>query len=177
MPKFIAPSVDMVDFGYLKRLGVRAVLIDLDGTVVARRQYRVGPDIRRKLKDQPLPLYIATNRPKSRGLRDLELQLNARGAVHPHGLAGKPFASYYRRAARQLKLRPHQLAMIGDRYIQDIIGANLAGLQTVLVHKLDKPVNWLDAWLSGSEKWLTKRLKRRYRPSAGYIICRRRARR
>jgi len=163
-PNYIAASITDIDFAYLQHQGVKAALIDLDGTVVARGTYEVSKDIREYLRKQPLMIYIATNRPKSRSLKDLKEHLNASGVIHPIGLWGKPFPKYYAQAASDHGLDPKQVVMIGDRYLQDIYGANLAGLRTVAVRKLDRPTNIIDALLSRLERRRNDRLAREYLP-------------
>lgn len=138
------------------------MFIDLDGTVVARGTYEVNPKISEVLSSQPLPVYIATNRPKSRDLKNLKEVLNAQGVIHPRGMAGKPFPRYFKTACATHGLMPHETVMVGDRFLQDIIGANAAGLATVVVKKLDKPTNWIDTALSRFERWLASRLARGY---------------
>jgi HAD superfamily phosphatase (TIGR01668 family) len=161
-PDYIAQSITDVNFKHLATQGIKAVFVDLDGTVVARGRYDVDPKISEVLSSQPLRVYIATNRPKSRDLKNLKELLNADGVIHPRGVASKPFPAYFKTACQEHGLRPSEVVMIGDRYIQDIIGANSAGLTTVVVYKLDKPTNWIDGLLSQLEQKLTTRLSARY---------------
>lgn len=163
-PHFIASSVLDIDFDYLAAHGIKAALIDLDGTVVARAQYEVNPEVRELLGRQPLKIYIATNRPKSRDLKELKEHLNANGVIHPIGLWGKPFPRYFAQAARDHGLTPEELVMIGDRYLQDIFGANLAGFRTIVVRKLDEPTNMIDRVVSWLERRRTDRLSAHYLP-------------
>ena len=161
-PDYIVNSVTDIDFNYLAKHGVKAALIDLDGTVVNRGTYEVSAKLSQSLSSLPFKLYIATNRPKSRDLKDLRDQLHAAGVIHPIGLMGKPFPRYYAQAAADHGLRPQEVVMIGDRYLQDIYGANLAGMRTVLVRKIDKPIGVVDDILSGIERKQTDRLARSY---------------
>jgi len=161
-PDFLTDSVAEIDFTYLQHAGVRAVFIDLDGTVVARGSFKVPAKTRRALRVQPLAVYIATNRPKSRDLKNLKNDLHASGVIHPSGIWAKPTRRYYRSALRTLKLQPQEVAMVGDRYVQDVLGANGAGLRTVMVQKFDTPVNWFDRLLTSAEARRNSRLSRRY---------------
>ena len=163
-PDFVARSVVDIDFYYLNRIGIKAVMIDLDGTVVVRGGYEVSKQVSKVLKDQELKVYIATNRPKSRDLKNLEAQLSASGVIHPKGLVGKPFAHYYKKSLQILKLRGDQVAMIGDRYIQDIYGANRAGLVTIHVDKLGESANIIDSFISYLESRHSKKIDRHYKP-------------
>lgn len=161
-PDYIATALTDIDFNYLHSQGYKAVFIDLDGTVVARGTYDVDPAITNILRTQPLPVYIATNRPKSRDLKNLKDSLHAQGVIHPKGFAGKPFPSYFKQACLDQGYQPHEVVMIGDRYIQDIIGANGAGLATIIVYKLDRPTNHFDTVLSACERKLTSYFERQY---------------
>ena len=51
-------------------------------------------------------------------------------------MAGKPNPASFRRAAQALGLPPHQVGMVGDQLFTDVLGGNLAGLHTILVHPL-----------------------------------------
>ncbi len=163
-PDFIVNTVTDIDFDYLHKHGIKAALIDLDGTVVARGTYDVAAATSKHLKQAALKIYIATNRPKSRSLKDLKDRLNANGVIHPHGILGKPFPQYYAQAARDHGLKPEECVMIGDRFLQDIFGANAAGLTTIAVKKLDRPTNSVDRLLSGAERRFIVRLSRIYKP-------------
>lgn len=162
-PDYIVDSVLAIDFQYLAKQGIKAALIDLDGTVVKRSHYNVSPKITAHLRNQPLKIYIATNRPKSRDLKDLKELLHANGVIHPKSFLGKPFPQYYAQAAKDHQLKPSEVVMIGDRYLQDIYGANLAGFKTIVVRKLGQPTNVIDKILSKLERRHTDKLTRSYR--------------
>ena len=154
-PDFIAKSVADIDFAYLKRLGIRACFIDLDGTVVSRGTYEVDARISQALKDSGLSIHIATNRPKSRSLKTLKEQLHASSVIHPKGIAGKPAKKYYLSALKDLDLKNYEVVMIGDRYLQDVYGANKAGIYSLLVYKLGAYKGRTDKLISGIERKLT----------------------
>lgn len=155
-PDFIAESVADIDFELLKSRGIKACFIDLDGTVVARGTFDVDKKIAKQLKASGLPIYIATNRPRGRKLNNLEKDLSASGVVHPTKLFAKPTKIYYKHGLKTHNLKPYQVVMIGDRYIQDMFGANRAGLYTLLVFKLGAPIGRFDTVLSLLEARATK---------------------
>lgn len=161
-PDFIADTVDTIDFAALRAKGIKACFIDLDGTVVARSTYDVSPAIRAALGASGLKVHIATNRPKGRDLKNLVKDLGADGSVHPHFIFGKPTKRYFVNALHDKGLEPHETVMIGDRYVQDILGANRAGLYSLLVYKLDKPVNLGDRIISSIERRWTLLISTRY---------------
>ncbi len=162
-PDVICDSVVNIDFNYLKKMGIKACFIDLDGTVVSRESYDVEKKITKVLSNAKVSIHIATNRPKSRTLKTLKDDLSATSVIHPKGVLGKPFKSYYTSALKDLNLQPHEVAMIGDRYLQDILGANRAGIYTILVHKLGKSKGKGDLYFSVIEKIFTNSIVGKYR--------------
>lgn len=156
LPDFIAKSVTDIDFDLLTTLGVKSCFIDLDGTVVSRGEFEVRADIVAVLKKADQSMFIATNRPKSRDLKTLQHDLKATGVIHPHGLWGKPFKRYYRTGLKEHGFDKHEVVMIGDRYLQDIYGANRAGMYTLLIgDKLGASKGIGDKLLSKAEHSVT----------------------
>lgn len=164
-PDYISSSVADIDFRLLIDRGITTALIDLDGTVVPRGTFEVGTNIRQALQDSGLAIYIATNRPKSRDLKNLKHDLGAVGVIHPSGIYGKPSVRYFEAALRTNNLQAKEVVMIGDRYLQDILGANRAGLHTLLVNKISKPPKLLDRVFSECEEVLTKQISKSYQNS------------
>lgn len=150
IPDYLATSILDLDLNYLQENGIKALLIDLDGTVVNRGTFEVNKDISNHLAAANIPIYIATNRPSSRDLKNLQDDVRASGVIHPRGFRGKPFPRYYLDALRDLDLEPTEVAMVGDSFIQDILGANAAGLKTIAVQKFGTETKLgykLQAWL------------------------------
>ena len=162
LPDFITPSVAEIDFSFLFRIGIRGCFIDLDGTIVERGQHGISDELSQILADQPLVISIATNRPKRRSLQDLKERTHAQHVVHPASARRKPFKGYYRAALRQVGLAPTQAVMIGDRYLQDIVGANRAGLYTVMVHKFGRAETLDDKLQSRVDAFFLRRFAGRY---------------
>jgi HAD superfamily phosphatase (TIGR01668 family) len=162
MPDFIAGSIADIDFSYLRRKGITTCFLDLDGTVVDRGTYEITPALRRALMQSGLDIKIATNRPKSRSLKRLKEDLSASGVIHPAGIYGKPTKRYMRLALAEFGLHPHEVVMIGDRYIQDVLGANRSGIFSLVVYKLGRSVNTADRLVSALEKNRTKMLEKSY---------------
>lgn len=163
-PDYLVSSVDTINFMFLKKQGIKAIMIDLDGTVVHIGKFNVSKEVTDSLRNQPIKIYIATNRPEDRSLQSLEEDLHASGVIHPSGLIGKPFAHYYKKSLKILGLRASQVVMIGDRFLQDIYGANKAGLTTISVNKIGKSTNQIDKLLSYIERKHRQRIAKYYHP-------------
>jgi HAD superfamily phosphatase (TIGR01668 family) len=163
-PDYIVDTVQDVDFTYLKKQGIKAVMIDLDGTVVSHGTFHVEQELIDYLKKQSIKIFIATNRSKSKDLKHLRISLNASGVVHPAGMFIKPFPKYFKHMATQYGYEPTEIAMIGNRLFQDILGGNLAGLTTILVYKLGEHSGFFDYHLSELERKYTDKIALKYKP-------------
>lgn len=161
-PDFLAENIASIDFEYLKRLGVTTCFIDLDGTVVGRATFKVPENTTKALKNSGLDIKIATNRPRSRSLENLEHQLHASGVIHPEGIYAKPTKHYYQNALKKFGLKPTQVVMIGDRLLQDISGANRSGIYSLQVYKVGPSIGAFDKALSRLEWQATEQLLKSY---------------
>lgn len=138
LPDFIASSILEVDFAKLKALGIKHVLIDLDQTL-----RRIGA---RKIEDNVLAALLKLEQQKV--FSSINLVTNnywpkrfakAMGitAFTPYweGLRPirKPNRKFFQRVLLTLNANPNEAVMIGDKVHADIMGANNAGMMTILV--------------------------------------------
>ncbi len=124
----------------LKKENVKAVLADLDNTLIAWN----NPDGTQELiewiqvmKTAGISVIILSNNSASRVERVakiLDLEYVSR--------AIKPTTIGFKKAEDKLNFPKENILMVGDQIITDIWGANLAGIKTVLV----KPIIDSDAW-------------------------------
>ena len=164
LPDFISETVAAIDFATLKKQGIRQVFIDIDGTITDRGDFHVGEPTLKNLLACPLPLYIATNRLNTEGLEGLAKRIGANGFVSPAGWQGKPSQAYYRHALEKYGFAAPETAMVGDRLLQDIWGANRVGLITVFIsHRFDARNSGLEHWLDRWQCWLVRRWMRYYK--------------
>lgn len=114
--------------------GVRAVLVDLDDTLIASNESEIGHGTREwlaQLRGAGMPVGLLSNGDRSRVERccaDL--------GIEGYHLAGKPFWWAFRKGVRLLGRPAQETAMIGDQLFTDVLGANLAGMVSVLVRPL-----------------------------------------
>lgn len=161
-PDCMVDGVQHIDFKYLKKQGITTCLVDLDGTVVERGTYEVSSIVKSKLRTSGVDIYIATNRPKSRSLKDLKEDLHAKGVIHPKGVYAKPARRYYDNALRDHGLNHNEVAMIGDRLLQDVFGANRAGVYSILVKRLGASTSLPERLLAAIETACIKRFSDKY---------------
>lgn len=119
----------------LKQLGVHLLLADLDNTLAAYGQEL--PDARliawyQALREQDIVLFVLSN---SRSKTRAPIFCTALGAPYlAH--AGKPKPQGFLQAIKQMNCQPKETLMVGDQIFTDILGANRAGIRSVLVRPI-----------------------------------------
>ncbi len=137
-PNDLINTVFEITPDFLERRNLRGLLIDIDNTIVPHAVFKsTDEDIKKvqewlePLKAAGIGLRIVSNaRPKR-----IQFHAEALGvkAVGSGGMAGKPFVAAFRTAVQELHLEPQQVAMLGDQVFTDVLGANTAGVHSILV--------------------------------------------
>ncbi|MDO8880767.1 MAG: YqeG family HAD IIIA-type phosphatase [Coriobacteriia bacterium] len=130
-PDHYVSDVLAIDLAALAASGVKALLLDIDNTLLPLDQSGLSPEIASwiaSLPDAGLGAYLVSN--------------NWHGHIHARadeiGLpviakAAKPLPFGFRAAARALGVSTRECAVVGDQVFTDILGGRLAGATTVLV--------------------------------------------
>lgn len=137
-------SVFIIDYKKLYKKGYRGIIFDIDNTLVLH-----GHDSNKKVEKlfkriQKIGfktcLLTDNDEPRVRRfIKNIETSYICD--------ANKPDPSSYHEAIRIMRLNSKQTIVIGDQIFKDIIGANNAGLDSILVKFLRHP----------QEKWIGKR--------------------
>ena len=126
----------------LKRHGIRAALIDLDGTMVSHKTALPTDEVAsfvRRLEDAGIHVVVFSNNNAQRVGRFCEpLGVDFISRAH------KPFARAYAQAVDKLGLPISQIAVIGDQIYTDVFGGNRAGALTCYVETLDRRFFWIN---------------------------------
>lgn len=133
-PRMYCNSLAEVSADYLRRIGIRGVILDLDNTLVPWSESRTRAPEREWVADcrrQGLRLCILSNTHRMARLRALASELGI-----PHIRGGKPSRRGFRTAMTLLGTSPDETAVIGDQLFTDVLGGNRAGLYTVLVRRM-----------------------------------------
>ena len=136
-PSEFQTTVWQVDAARLVSHGIKAVLVDLDNTIVEYRQYRTSEALEkwiRGLREQGLRICVVSNSRR----HALAASLGARIGVPVITRAGKPGRRSLRRAMAMLETGPSETAVIGDQIFTDILAGNRLGCYTILVGPLSK---------------------------------------
>ena len=120
---------------FLAQRGIQGLILDIDNTLATH--------------DNPTPADQVLNwvsQMKQGGIGLIIISNNSYDRVTPFanllGLpcvcnAKKPLPGGYKKAVAQLGLPTKAVAMVGDQIFTDILGGNLAGVQTILTEPID----------------------------------------
>lgn len=153
-PNLILPSLFDVTPERLNKLGIRALVLDVDNTLRAHgaaEPYDGVVGWVQEMRENGIALMIASNNFKKRiapFAKQLDLDFFA--------MSCKPFPLGLTRAIKKISIPSHQIALVGDQIFTDIVGGNLKGIYTILISPyqaesgalwkikriLEKPVIW-----------------------------------
>lgn len=162
MLRFLEPhlrveSVLDLDLDRLRRLGLDALLLDVDCTLKSYRSETLSDEVQAwldELRGAGVGLCLVSNglgKRVGRLAEELDLPFIAK--------AGKPLPFGCRAAIRKLGFDRRRTAMVGDQLFADVLAGRLAGLTSILV----RPIR------PQEEPWFT-RLKR---PAERFLLRRR----
>ena len=131
MPDYYVSSYKDVDEAFLKELGVRALLLDIDNTLEPYENPVPTEDTRawfsRLSKIGICFAFVSNNNQKRVDTFNRELGYVA------FSRAKKPFAINLRRAMDELGVTKEETLFMGDQILTDVLAAHAAGLRCVLV--------------------------------------------
>lgn len=151
-PDFCVPAVYDLKPESLREQGIRAVLVDLDNTLIAWDNPDGTPELRDWLDamtEADMPVVVVSNNKHSRVER----------AVAPFHVdfvsrAMKPFTRGIDQAIDRYGFDRKEVVMVGDQLMTDIRAAHRAGIRSILV----KPLVASDAWVTKFNRWRERRI-------------------
>lgn len=141
-------SVSDIEFKKLYDSGIKAVIFDIDNTLVFQDEDSTEETERlfSALHKLGLKTMILSNNNEERVRRFL------RNIDSPYICkAYKPFRKGYLRALEMLAVEKEQAVFVGDQLFTDILGANRCGIRSILVRYIEK---------SGSKPQLRRRFEK-----------------
>lgn len=129
-------SVFTIDYDKLYAMGIRGLIFDIDNTLVHHGDDSTPAidDLFREIQAKGFKTLLLSNNEEKRINRFI---LNIR-TYYIHD-ADKPKPAAYWRALEVMELEKDQVVVIGDQVFTDVLGANLAGLPSILVKFLRWP--------------------------------------
>ena len=135
-PHVFLPDVTHITPALLQELGVKGLLLDIDGTLMQTRDAmprQAVLDWMAHLRQEGFILYILSNNKHHHRVKAF-----AEAVGLPwQNLAKKPALRGFRKAADILQMPPAQLAMVGDQTYTDVFGARRFGCKAILVDSTD----------------------------------------
>ncbi len=135
LPTLFVDKVTDIKLCTFRRMGVKAVLLDVDNTLCSHSSKvpLIGAiDWVRKIERSGLKVYIVSN--------NFEKRVSSIAEIYdlPHvSMALKPFPRGFSKAAKTLKLKKKECVIIGDQIFTDVLGGNLAGMKSILVKPIE----------------------------------------
>lgn len=143
LPSLIADSVLDLTPQLLQQRGISLLMLDFDNTIVPYTTNEPTPQTEAWLKDMlasSVKLCVVSNSKRDR----------VRVFCKTYGLdcithAKKPFSKGIAECLGKYDLPNIQCALCGDQIYTDVLGANCAGVQSILVKAIDNHNFWLKA--------------------------------
>lgn len=147
-PTWMVRSIYSITPEQLEKNNVKAVLTDLDNTLIAWNNPEATEESIQwieMMKEADIPVIILSNNSDER-VKEIADFLGL--DYVPRSL--KPSRRAFRLTQEKLRMPAEDLLMVGDQVITDILGSNRFGIRSVLV----KPVLESDAWNTKFNRFL-----------------------
>lgn len=161
LPNQRYPSVFDIPFEQLSKMRKRAIIFDIDNTLLLRNQDELSPMMRELIEELKSRFRICflSNviiESKAKRARNIGASVNV-PVICCRFSDRKPKKEAYEKALKELKARPDEAVMIGDQLFTDIVGANRLGIYTTYVRPMGP-----DIWISYLifRRWREKRILR-----------------
>jgi HAD superfamily phosphatase (TIGR01668 family) len=143
LPKLMTDELTDLTPALLDELGIKLLMLDFDNTIVPYTTDVPQPLMEQWLMDMAechIPVCVVSN---SRNDRVKRFCRNYGIACITH--AKKPFSKGIRECLDKYKIPAENCALAGDQIYTDTLGANGAGVQSILVKAINNHNFWLKA--------------------------------
>ena len=143
LPKLMTDALTDITPELLKQRGIRLLMLDFDNTIVPYTTSVPAEQMDRWLRDMlktDITVCVVSNSRKAR------VQVFCKKYGMPcitH--ARKPFSKGIKECLAKFQIPGSQAALVGDQIFTDTLGANCAGVQSILVKAIDNHNFWLKA--------------------------------
>ncbi len=155
IPDMYCESYNSIDELHLLSIGIKKLIIDIDGTLLPADDINVDEVLKEKIlrfKSKNIDICLVSNNKESRVTPVAEV-LNVKYLSE----ANKPLPVAFDRAMEILNTtNKDEVAMVGDQMLSDIKGAKTYGIYSVLV----KPVSKHNNLFTGTSRFLQNRMEK-----------------
>lgn len=141
LPKKYYPSLTAVSPEALLSRGIRLLMLDFDNTIVPYTTDEPADEMLQWLtraQASELSLCVVSNSRNDRVVR-----FCAKYGIDCITHAAKPFSRGIRRCLKKNGLRAAETALVGDQIYTDVLGANCAGVISILIPAINNHNIWL----------------------------------
>ena len=141
LPKVVATEVSDLTPERLCDMGIQLLMLDFDNTIVPYTTDIPSEKVLcwlERMKQSQIQLCVVSNSRKGRAVEFCRV----------HGIpcitrAKKPFTKGIRKSIAQFEVPESNCALVGDQIFTDTLGANRAGITSILVQAIDNHNVWL----------------------------------
>lgn len=154
-PTYIYPKVEDIPLADFYEAGIRGLILDLDDTLTRKNSAYFTPAVREWLQETQqlgIQCYIVSNNRHPKHVATVSAMLNIPAVAQAH----KPLTRYLRQAISEMNLPPHQVLVIGDRLLTDVLGGNYLEIPTCLLTPLNPHPRGVMKWVYPVEQWLLR---------------------
>lgn len=136
MPTAAVKYVTDISPELIRELGIDAILLDVDNTLAPPASHIAYEGVQEwldMLKANHIAVVISSNNYRKR-----EKPFSDSVGLECVSMSLKPFPFGFNRAKKKLKEKPQSVLVVGDQIYTDVLGANLAGMKSVLLVPRDE---------------------------------------
>ncbi|MBQ4600026.1 MAG: YqeG family HAD IIIA-type phosphatase [Oscillospiraceae bacterium] len=141
LPSMLMDSVTGIDQAFLDKRGIRLLMLDFDNTIVPYTTDEPTAEMERWLKSMAGKGVCVVSNSHNDRVKLFCQRYGMDCITH----AKKPFPRGIRACLEKYGLQPEQCALAGDQIFTDTLGANCAGVRSILVKPIHNHNFWLKA--------------------------------
>lgn len=134
-PDFNLKNIYEIDLESLKNMGIKAIFFDLDSTIMVSKSGEYHDKTEQWLKEVDEHFFIAVISNNTK-LEYLE-QVRSISSFQVIGNAKKPSTKAMKKLLSKICIKPHEVVIVGDRPLTDILAGKLLGAKTILVDSIN----------------------------------------
>ncbi len=141
LPRHIYPALTEIDPSHLASLGVRLLMLDFDNTIVPYTTNEPTDrmhDWLQRAGESEIRICVVSNSKRGRVVEFCE-KYGIDCITH----AKKPFSRGIRECLSRYDIAPCHAALVGDQIYTDVLGANCAGVRSILIPAIHNHNIWL----------------------------------
>lgn len=159
VPDAYQQNIYTISYDKLKERGIHCILFDLDNTLVPADQDKPTKETQQlfqELKKKGFQLILFSNSgPRRLGPFKELLEVDCCAS------AMKPLKRNYLKVLKKYGLQKHEVAIVGDQLMTDVLGGNSVGITTILVNPISHKDIIFTKLNRRMERHIYKRLEKR----------------